>query len=89
MESDINCQEGPGIWLRVWIGRQFLSFLLPTNYCTMSEAPSNSPLDRVAALKAQMAALEQQVALKEEKARLAAEAEKKCLEEERLREEVK
>ncbi|KAG2738871.1 hypothetical protein P692DRAFT_20882257 [Suillus brevipes Sb2] len=56
----------------------------------MSAAPSNTPIDTVEALEAQMAALEQQMpAACAEKARLAAEAEEKHLEEERLREEEK
>jgi predicted phage tail protein len=55
----------------------------------MSAAPSNTPIDTVEALEAQMAALEQQMpAACAEKAHLAAEAEEKHLEE-RLREEEK
>jgi regulator of replication initiation timing len=56
----------------------------------MSATPSNTPIDSVEDLEAQMAALQQKVqAARAEKARLAAEAEEKRLEEERLREEEK
>ncbi|KAG1720867.1 hypothetical protein EDD22DRAFT_962695 [Suillus occidentalis] len=56
----------------------------------MSATPSNTPIDSVEDLEAQMAALQQKVqAACAEKARLAAEAEEKRLEEERLREEEK
>jgi hypothetical protein len=56
----------------------------------MSATPSNTPIDTVEALEAQMAALAQQVqAACIEKARLEAKAEEKCKEEERLREEEK
>ncbi|KAG2739445.1 hypothetical protein P692DRAFT_20881680 [Suillus brevipes Sb2] len=56
----------------------------------MSATPSNTPMDSVEDLEAQVAALQQKVqAARVEKARLAAEAEEKRLEEERLREEEK
>jgi regulator of replication initiation timing len=56
----------------------------------MSATPSNTPINTVEALEAQMAALVQQVqATHTEKTRLEAEAEEKRLEEERLREEEK
>jgi regulator of replication initiation timing len=66
-----------------------LFILTPTNY-TMSATPSNTPMDSVEDLEAQVAALQQKVqAARVEKARLAAKAEEKRLEEERLREEEK
>ncbi|KAG2750883.1 hypothetical protein P692DRAFT_201804118 [Suillus brevipes Sb2] len=56
----------------------------------MSATPSNTPMDSVEDLEAQVAALQQKVqATRAEKARLAAEVEEKRLEEERLREEKK
>jgi hypothetical protein len=64
------------------LARTSIPFILtPTNNYTMSAAPSNTPIDTVEALEAQMAALEQQMpAACAEKAHLAAEAEEKHLE---------